>query len=341
MRHVMLVGSLALFAAGAVAIACNGESPVTVDADAGGDGGSTDQDGGGTTSNGDTDSGSNNNNNNGGMDAGPLGNAGTGAITGLPCDVQATIENRCIACHDGKMTGVPALLNYNDLMQKAANDPSKTLAQEGLIRMQAKGTQTMPPPPAIGPDATEIASWQAWVTAGTPENTMSCTDPPPDGGTTTKPDGGDAGTTILDGGADGGSCTSMKFWSGGNTPSPDMNPGMACMACHQVKGGPNLSFGGTIYKTAHEPDLCYGDGPPPTITVTVTDRTGRAVSVFATDDGNFQIPVQNPALRAPFRAQLSDGKNTRKMNGSVTSGDCNSCHTVAGANNAPGRIMAP
>jgi predicted CXXCH cytochrome family protein len=29
------------------------------------------------------------------------------------------------------------------------------------------------------------------------------------------------------------------------------------------------------------------------------------------------------------------------MNGTVNSGDCNGCHTVAGANGAPGRILAP
>jgi predicted CXXCH cytochrome family protein len=29
------------------------------------------------------------------------------------------------------------------------------------------------------------------------------------------------------------------------------------------------------------------------------------------------------------------------MVGTVTSGDCNGCHTAAGAQNAPGRILAP
>jgi predicted CXXCH cytochrome family protein len=29
------------------------------------------------------------------------------------------------------------------------------------------------------------------------------------------------------------------------------------------------------------------------------------------------------------------------MVGKVTSGDCNSCHTTAGANGAPGRILVP
>jgi hypothetical protein len=340
MRQVMIVASLALFGGGAAAIACNGESSLSATADGGGDGGSTDQDGGGSVDNGGgSDAGSPSN-----TDAGPLGQAGTGAATGLPCDVQATIENRCIACHDGTMKagGAPSMLNYTDLMMKSKTDPTKTLAQEAVVRMNANGAMQMPPPPAIKCDPSEIADWESWIEAGAPENPMSCTPDAPDGGTTTKDGGSDSGTTTLDGGADGGSlCTSGKYWDGGNTPSPDMNPGEACMACHQVKGGPNLSFGGTVYTGLHEPDLCYGKAPPPVLTVTVTDRLNRQVSVFATDDGNFQVPVQNPPLRAPFRAQITDGKNTRKMNGQVTSGDCNSCHTVAGKNNAPGRIMAP
>ena len=32
---------------------------------------------------------------------GPEAPAGTGGNTGFPCDVQAVLENRCIACHDG------------------------------------------------------------------------------------------------------------------------------------------------------------------------------------------------------------------------------------------------
>ena len=338
MRHVVLLGSLALFTGGAAAVACNStDSAVNADADGGGDGGSSTDDDSSTGGNTGSDAGTNTH-----TDAGPLGQAGTGQATGLNCDVQATIENRCIACHDGTMkaAGAPAMLNYNDLMVKSTSDPTKTLAQEAVVRMETSGTKQMPPPPASKCDPSEISDWAQWLEAGAPENPMSCTPPAPEGGTTTMEGGTDGGTTTVDGG-DGGACTTGKFWTGGNAPNPDMNPGEACMACHQVMGGPNLSFGGTIYKNLHEPDLCYGQPPPPVLTVTVTDRMGKSVSVLATDDGNFQVPVQNPALKAPFKAKISDGKNTRAMNGAVTSGDCNSCHTVAGKNNAPGRIQAP
>ena len=38
---------------------------------------------------------------------------------------------------------------------------------------------------------------------------------------------------------------------------------------------------------------------------------------------------------------VTRGAARRAMVGTVTNGDCNSCHTAAGANAAPGRILAP
>lgn len=326
-RSLLMLGALVLSLGGAAVMACsasNSDTGATNDGDAGGaggdEGGSTDP---GTPPTPDTDGG--------------LGSAGTGQATGLPCDVQALLENRCLACHDGSMPSAPPLKNYNDLIAKSKADPTKNLAQETLVRMQSK-TSPMPPAPAAPPAADEIAAMQTWVTAGTPENKMSCTTPPPstDGGA------GDGGTKVDGGGDAGATCTSGKFWAMGNTKSPLMNPGEACNACHQKLGGPNLLFAGTVYKTAHEPDLCNGQAPPPTITVTITDKNKRTATGIVNAAGNFAITKPpGPALQAPFSAKLTAGAATRAMVGTVTSGDCNSCHTVAGANGAPGRILAP
>jgi hypothetical protein len=327
MRYVLLIGALTI--AGVAAFAC-GADAVTVVSD---DGGAPNQDGGGTTTTGD-----------GGFrsdfDASGEGTAGTGAATGLPCDVQAIIENRCIACHDGTMAaaGAPPMLNYGDLVAKSKVDPTKTVAQEAVVLMQSK-TMPMPPPPAVGPDPTEIQTFADWVNAGSPGNSMSCTSyvPPADGGA---PDGGG---TITDAGTVDASptCSSGTYWKNGNDGDPAMNPGMACNACHQVKGGPNLAFAGTVYKTAHEPDLCDGEKPPPTLTVIITDAMGRTQNMTVNSAGNFQAGRQSPPLKAPFGAKVTDGTKTRSMIGTVSSGDCNSCHTVTGKNGAPGRIMAP
>lgn len=263
------------------------------------------------------------------------GPAGTGLNTNLPCDVQAILENRCIACHDGK-TAV-AMLKYSDLVAPAPSDPSKTLAQQALLRMQSD-TNPMPPPPAVPPEEDEIESFRAWVEAGLPRETMSCTDPPPDAGT--DPDPVDAST---DGGDAGSVCTSGTYWTLGNAGSPLMHPGMACNACHQQAGGPNLRIAGTVFPTLRDPDDCNGKGPPPQLTVIVTDRDNRNFNLQVNAAGNFVYEnrlFQRPP-RPPLRARVTDGTNTRQMMGTVTSGDCNSCHTAQGRNGAPGRILAP
>ena len=268
----------------------------------------------------------------------PTGPAGSGLATGLPCDVQAVIENRCIACHDGNTAGAPKMLTYTDLLQPSKLDPKKSLAVLSVERMKST-TSPMPPPPAVGPDADEIQVFADWVAGGTPKNPMSCTEAPPvtDGGA------GDAGP-LPDAGPDAtAGCASGQTWKLGNTKSPLMHPGLACNACHSVMGGPNLSIAGTAYKAAHDVDDCNGAAPPPTVTVTITDAKGKVVNATVNAAGNFFVPRQQGAQRltAPYSAKLSDGTKTRAMVGKVTSGDCNSCHTTAGKNGAPGRILVP
>lgn len=265
--------------------------------------------------------------------SGPEAPAGTGGNTGLPCDVQAVLENRCIACHDGGKA-VP-MLTYGDLAKKSSVDPTKTIAELALIRMQSK-TSPMPPPPAVGPDADEIEVFDAWAKAGFPKESKACTDAPPDGGT---PDGGGP---LLDGaapdGGDAGSfCTSGILWANGNQQSPLMNPGMACNACHQIAGGPNLRIAGTVYTALNEKDLCYGK---PQLKVRVTAADGKVFNMDVNNAGNFFLGGSRP--KPPFKAMVIDANGkTRAMQGSVTSGDCNSCHTQTGKNGAPGRIIAP
>lgn len=266
-----------------------------------------------------------------GAPSGPEAPAGTGGNTGLPCDVQAVLENRCIACHDGSRA-VP-MLTYGDLAKKSSVDPTKTIAELALIRMQST-TSPMPPPPAVGPEPDEIAIFDAWAKAGFPKADKACTDPPPDGGTM------DAGPVldgaVADGGDAGAFCTSGVLWNQANTPSPLMNPGLACNACHQISGGPNLRIGGTVYTALNEKDLCYGK---PNLIVRVTAADGKQFDLPVNNAGNFLLDKMNP--KPPFKAMVIDGQKTRAMQGSVTSGDCNSCHTQAGKNGAPGRIIAP
>ena len=269
----------------------------------------------------------------------PTGPAGTGLVSGLPCDVQALVENRCLACHAGTQPGTPKLSEYADFLVPSKSDPTKTMAQIAVVRMTSTAANRMPPPPATPAAADEIQTMSDWVTGGTKKGGL-CTDPPPRGGT-------DAGASDAGMSADGApACLSGTMWAGGNTKSALMHPGVACSACHQAMGGPNLRFGGTVYRAPHDIDDCNGAAPPPTITVTVTDKFNRSLTATVNAAGNFDVVAQGQGpgsnrLMPPFKAKVSDGTNTRLMNGSVTSGDCNSCHSVAGINGAPGRIIAP
>jgi hypothetical protein len=259
----------------------------------------------------------------------PTGAVGTGEATGLPCDVQAVLENRCITCHGGPAVGganapgAPSLMTYADLTSKSSADPTKTRAQLAVEYLKAT---RMPLPPAVPPAPDELAAFVSWVEAGTPSTTVACTDPPP------KAKAADAGAPST-----APKCTSGKMYTG-NEGSPQMHPGRACNACHQLNDGPNLRVAGTVYPTQHEPDDCNGSAPPPQLTVIVTDSRNRTFRMNVNQAGNFYT---SDRPRPPLKAQITDGTKTRQMQGSVTSGDCNSCHTTAGLNGAPGRIMAP
>ncbi len=321
MRHV-LMGSLVVMMAGAgFAAACGdagGTDSLGPGTGYGNDGGGTDEAGNPVTS--DTDGGTDN-----GLNTSGKG-AGTGAATGLPCDVQQLLENRCIGCHLGPSP--KPLLTYADLTAASAT-AGKNMAQQSLARMQ-NAASPMPPAPAVAPDPSEIMTFSNWVTAGTPMG-MSCTSLP-DGGV----EGGTTGTnyntpTI---------CTSNKTWNGGNNGSSSMQPGAACITCHTMKGGPAYKVAGTVYPTAHEPNECNGStgAGPPALTVIVTDANNVVTNISVNSVGNFS---SRAAIVAPFHVKVTDGTKTRIMAGSLTAGDCNSCHTLAGANGAPGRVMSP
>jgi mono/diheme cytochrome c family protein len=342
MRHVVLLAALAAAVTAAVACGAGKLEQLTDVGTVGGDGGA-----GAVLPN-----------------AGP---AGSGLATGLPCDVQALLENRCIACHSGTIPDSPRLLDYNDLLAPSRSDPSKTMAQASLARM--KNLQApMPPLPALGPEPDEIATFETWVNGGTP-SAPACTEVPPDGGADVGP--------LPEAGPDATvGCASGTKWTQGDTGSSSMHPGRACSACHSTNNGPNLRFAGTVYRGGlHDVDDCNGAAPPPALTVVITDKNGRVLNLPVNAVGNFEIENKQGGLGgiggigiggndgdgdgdgngngnggnggptnqflAPYRVKVTDGTNTRVMAGNFTAGDCNSCHTKDGANNAPGRILAP
>jgi hypothetical protein len=274
------------------------------------------------------------------------GPAGSGLVSGLPCDVEALVADRCIACHAGAQPGTPKLSEYGDFVVPSKGFPGKNMAEAAVLRMKST-TSPMPPPPAEPPAPDEVQTMEAWVNGGLKHGGM-CSTTPPASDASAPPPPHEAGADAAP------PCSSGTFWTQGNTGSPLMHPGGACSNCHQQLGGPRLRFGGTVYRAPHDVNDCNGAAPPPTITVTVTDKDGMVLTATVNGAGNFDVIAiqgngngngngngQSNRLNPPYSAKLSDGTNTRVMKGTVNSGDCNSCHTDQGINGAPGRILAP
>jgi hypothetical protein len=110
------------------------------------------------------------------------------------------------------------------------------------------------------------------------------------------------------------------------------NPGQNCLDCHngqqQAQGAPIFTIGGTLYKDA------AGTIPRIGATVIIIDSNGKVVKVPTQQNGNFYSSAQ---LTAPYSLGVSEcpGEN-KPMISQTPDGDCNSCHTGAGA---PGRIL--
>jgi cytochrome c5 len=240
------------------------------------------------------------------------------AARGLPCDVEAVLQSNCTSCHGRPLAGgAPmALETYADLLRTKNGTSYATLA---LQRVQSG---TMPPAPAGALPASDVATFQTWVNAGTPEGDCGG-----GGGGTTDPSPFDLPPQ----------CTTNAFYTGGE--GGQMEPGRACISCHLQRSDdqpPPLGAGGTVYMTGHEPDRC--NGVPGGATVEITDATGATIALPINGAGNFY--TLSP-LAFPIHAKVVTATGTRAMGRDVPTGDCNSCHTQSGTNGAPGRIALP
>jgi hypothetical protein len=66
------------------------------------------------------------------------------------------------------------------------------------------------------------------------------------------------------------------------------------------------------------------------------------VSLTSNSSGNFTLSTAAATqLVFPVTVKVMINGKTREMIGAAPDGDCNRCHTEAGANGAPGRILAP
>jgi hypothetical protein len=253
----------------------------------------------------------------GGVDGGDPASA----HAGLPCDIETFLADHCQSCHGSTPSnGAPiSLMTYGDLAARSST--GVPVAQRALARIKSPNAQ-MPPSPASVALA-EIAIFEAWVNAGTPQGDCMAMPGPFDGPPV---------------------CSSGTTWTGGNRESPVMHPGLACIACHATShdaaasgpaDAPRFSIAGTVYPTGHEPNDCNG---ATAAVVEITDASGKVTSLPINAAGNF---FTSAAIASPFHVAVVAHGKRRAMAPSPPNGDCNSCHTQNGANGAPGRIVLP
>jgi hypothetical protein len=252
-----------------------------------------------------------------------------GGVTGIPCAVSQVLATRCQTCHSQPPVAPSpmALVTYADLVAPSLVDKTKTYAEESVLRMQ-NTVIPMPPRPAAPATAAEVALLQSWISGGYPAGFC---------GVGNAGDGGADAATVNNPYATPAICTSMIYWTGGNDPA--MRPGEACIACHSRGEGPRFSLAGTVYASAHEPNDCNSMASDLAgATVVITDANKISYTLTPDRVGNFS---SNASLALPYQAKVVKAGNERIMMTPQTVGDCNSCHTPAGANMAPGRILLP
>ncbi|MFZ5446636.1 MAG: hypothetical protein ACOZQL_42000 [Myxococcota bacterium] len=167
------------------------------------------------------------------------------------------------------------------------------------------------------------------------------------GGTTPALSGYTAGTAT-------DTCPSGDKWTSGTSESPLMNPGFACQACHlgqnfmgQNPGGKRepekaFFFMGTVFDVVRGDDLCAPATVPTDAVVEILDTNDVVqLTLPVNAAGNFYSSSTSATVPVPYKARVKANGKVNAMASAQSSGDCNTCHTAAGANGAPGRIFFP
>lgn len=136
----------------------------------------------------------------------------------------------------------------------------------------------------------------------------------------------------------------MALLAAGCVPEegPAMDPGQNCLRCHGgVPAGSGKShsdarawsFAGTVYTSFSAAATEGIQGA----TVTVTDATGRTLSVRSNAVGNFYTAE---TMTPPLQGICVECNGvSRCMPGTAPHGACNFCHAVPPVQGAPGRVV--
>lgn len=122
--------------------------------------------------------------------------------------------------------------------------------------------------------------------------------------------------------------------------SPLMEPGGNCIQCHSDYDGPHFTFAGTVMSASHDDTNCAGVSD---VVVRIKGADGKTLELTTNRNGNFYSDVAVASVAFPYTAEVSRGGKTVAMltSRSQSETNCASCHTAAGVNGAPGRIVAP
>lgn len=98
----------------------------------------------------------------------PVTADGGASGTGLPCLVQALLEEHCQSCHSQRPSAPMPLMTYADLVAKAPSDPKKRVVDVAVARVSS-ASAPMPPSGLLA--ASEASSLIDWAKAGAPRGT--------------------------------------------------------------------------------------------------------------------------------------------------------------------------
>lgn len=162
--------------------------------------------------------------------------------------------------------------------------------------------------------------------------------------------GPDLGAADADASFDAGiawvpTCTSGRHWineedePGEYEGGREMTPGRACVSCHErEREGPRLELGGTVFPAYHDEDDCYGVSGA---IVRIFAANGAVYTFTSNRAGNFYAEAEDLNVALPYTAEVEYDGVVWPMETPQTNLDCNSCHSVAGAEGAVGRIVIP
>jgi hypothetical protein len=245
-------------------------------------------------------------------------------LDGLPCDVRDVLANACTVCHSNPPTSnaPQAFVSRMDFLLPSSVD-GQNLGERSEARLH-DAVRPMPPlsePPA---SAAQIATLDNWFVGGMPAG--SCGELP-------------MRHTLP-------TCASGVLWEG-STDNTIMEPGKACIYCHEI-AAPTFSyfFMGTAFPAYHEGDDCE-DPPPADGRIEILDASGAVTLTLVPNSvGNFYSSSVTADTPIPYTARVVSNGLMRAMTTPQMTGDCNACHTEQGTTistgaEAPGRIVWP